>query len=217
MNGVPQRLTAGSVSRCLKRGRLELRKNGWFFCICLLFFGGVLVGALSGRGAGEDFLRRMDLLFRTNFELRCSQGMLSAFAASFASSAILLGMVFLLGLSLWGGLPAMLVPCCKGYGYGLSVGYLYGAYGWKGIGYNLLVILPGMFLASVVLAAAALFAFRHALQMLQGYRREAIRDDPRRQLRSYLLKMLWCLLLTMAASLLDMLCALCFSWIFRFS
>ena len=161
-------------------------------------------------------LNRLDFILQTNFELRCSQGPASAFVSSFASAAVFMLVILLLGLSLWGGFIAVALPFFKGYGYGLSVGYLYGAYGFKGVLYNLLVILPGTFISSAVIAAGALCALRSSVKSTAGLFRSPVRDDPKEQLKRYLLTMLRLSLLCLAASIIDVLCAFCFSWIFDF-
>lgn len=204
------------VRRCLPIGSVGWKKNGFFLLFCLILFGGIVYGAISGRAADSGLMQRLDFIFQTNFELRCHQGLWAAFVASFASSVLFLTVIFLLGLSLWGGFFAVLVPFFKGYGYGLSVGFLYGAYGLQGICYNLLVILPGMFLSSAVIAAAALTAYKNSLQMVFGLFRSPMTADWREMLKHYCRKMMRMLLLCTAAAAVDMLCALCFSWIFHF-
>lgn len=199
-----------------KPERWNWRKNGVYLLFCLVLFSGVVFGAVSGRSADPILMQRLDIIFLTNFELRCTEGMGAVFIASFASSVIFLGAACLLGLSLWGGIFTAAIPFFKGYGYGLSVGYLYGAYGFKGILYNLIVILPGMFLASAVIALAARHALRNSIGITGCFRRTPVKDDPRELLRRYFLVMLRCLLGCALASLMDMLCALCFSWLFSF-
>lgn len=204
------------VNRCIGKSRAELKKNGVFMVFCLILFGGVLCGALSGRYADAAVMKRLDVIFLTNFDQRCSRGLLSSFAASFGSAVIFLFVIILLGLSLWGGFFAVLIPFFKGYGYGLTSGFLYSEYGVKGIFYNILIILPGMFISSAVIAAASLYSFRNSLKTVQCFRRQIVSDDPRAQIKTYLLKMLWLLFMSAAASLVDMICSLCFSWIFHF-
>ncbi len=209
-------IVSNPVQRYLRVGQSGLKKNGFFLLFCLILFGGIVYGAVSGRSADSGLLQRLDFIFQTNFEVRCSQGLFSAFIASFASSVLFLTVIFLLGLSLWGGFFAVLVPFFKGYGYGLSVGFLYNAYGLQGICYNLLVILPGMFFSSAVIAAAALGAFRNSWHMIAGLFRSSMTIDLRELLMRYCRLMVRILLLCTAAAILDMLCALCFSWLFHF-
>lgn len=197
--------------------REEIRRNSVFVLFCFVLFGGIVFGALGSGNADMDTLKRLDFIFLTNFELRCTQGVLSAFVSSFASAAVFMLVIFLLGLSLWGGFAAVLIPFFKGYGYGLSVGYLYGAYGFKGVLYNIAVILPGAFVSSAVIAAASLCAFRSSLHSAVSiFRSPVVRDDPREQMRSYLVRMLKLSLFGLAASIIDVLCAFCFSWLFVF-
>lgn len=210
-------IITGSIRRCTFSVRSFIIRNGLFFMFCTLLFAGVIWGALNSRSADDELLKRLDLILQTNYSLRCKQGLISAFTASFASSVMLLAFCFLSGLSLFGALPALAVPVFKGYGYGLSAGFLYGAYGMKGIGYNLLVILPGMLFSSIIVCSASLMAFCSSLKLCSCFFSAAVRDDPREQMKSYLLSVLRCLLLCALAAAVDMLCSLCFSQIFTFS
>ncbi len=209
-------IAAEPVKKWMGKSREEIRRNGSFVMFCFVLFGGIVWGAVSSRNAGMDTLKKLDFIFQTNFELRCSQGMAAAFVSSFASAALFMLVILLLGLSLWGGFLAAALPFFKGYGYGLSVGYLYGAYGFRGVLYNLLVILPGTFISSAVIAAAALNALRSSVKSAACLFRAPVRDDPKEQLKRYLIKMLRLSLLCLAASIVDVLCAFCFSWIFDF-
>ena len=102
----------------------EIRKNLLFIFFVLTLFAGITVGALCGRAADKQLMKNLDIIFLTNFKVRCSQGILDSFVASFASAFIFILVIFLLGLSVWGGFIAAAVPFIKGYGYGLATGYL---------------------------------------------------------------------------------------------
>ena len=193
-----------------------LRRNKLLFFLGLLLFAGIVFGAVSSRTADALLMKRLDFIFQTNFDLRTEQGWFAAFVSSFASSVIFLLLLLLLGLSLWGGVLTAAVPFFKGYGYGLSVGYLYAAYGLKGIFYNILVILPGMFLSALVLTASAVLSWKNAFRLCASFLRISAGSDGHGQLRDYRTAMLRCLVVCALAAVLDMLCALCFSWIFQF-
>ena len=209
-------MIAGSIRRYTFSVRSFIIRNGLFVMFIMLLFGGVLWGALNSRSADEALLKRLDFILQTNYSLRCTQGLISAFVSSFASSVMLTALCLLSGLSIWGFIPALMIPFFKGYGYGLSVGFLYGAYGFKGVLYNLLVILPGAFISSAVIAAASLNAFRSSVRSAAYLFRAPVKDDPREQLRRYLIKMLKLSLLGLAASIVDVLCAFCFFFFFDF-
>lgn len=197
-------------------GRFRLRNNKLFILFAAVLFCGIVFGAVSGAGADRSMLNRLDFIFLTNFKMRSTQGMLPAFVASFASSVMFLFVIFLLGLSLWGSIFPAAVPFFKGYGYGLSVGFLYGAYGFQGILYNVLVILPGTFISSAAVAAAAQLASKNSFGMMRCFMKVPARDDPTRMMKVYFLSILRCLAWCAVSALADMLFAACFSWLFNF-
>ena len=194
----------------------KFRKNIMFVVFMSILFAGISAGAVSGRYADEALMKNLDLIFLTNFKLRCADGMLSAFVSSFASAFIFILTIFLLGLSLWGEVVTVVIPFIKGYGYGLAIGYLYTAYGFSGILYNILVVLPGAFLCSAVIAAATQESFRNSVKLITIFIRSAVNDDPRIQMKHYLLSMLWLLFLAAMSSVLDMLFSFVFSRLFSF-
>lgn len=209
-------LRTDSIGIFLRRGFWRLRQNTCRLTALLIMASGVVCGVLQGRKADALLLQRLDLLLCTNYELRHSQWWPDAFTASFASSALLLLIVLLLGLSVWGGLLAVAAAFFKAYGYGLAAGYLYAAYGMSGIGYNLLVLLPGALASMAALAQAALCAFRCSLGLLRSLGKAPLRDDPRAAVHSFLLQMLWQMLICALAAAADLLTALCFSGLFQF-
>ena len=207
-------LFTGTIRRCLYS---RLVGNKLFMLFSLLLFSGIVTGAVCSRTADELLMKRLDIIFQTNFELRCAQGAFSAFVSSFASSMIFMAVLLMLGLSVWGGLFSAVIPFFKGYGYGLAVGFLYGSYGAGGVFYNILVILPGMFLSAAVIAYAATLSLRNSLYITACFKRTPLNDDPHALMKGYLLSMLRCLALCALSSIVDMLCSLCFSRIFHFN
>ncbi len=195
----------------------DLRKNAPFIVFLILLFLGIAIGAVHGQKGDTALMNRLDFIFLTNFDIRCTQGVLSSFISSFATAFIFLIVIFLLGLSMWGEILIAAIPFFKGYGYGLSVGYLYCMYGFYGIMYNILIILPGAFLCSVIIAAASQEAFRNSLKFASCCIRSSTSENLNMQTKKYIVSMLWCLFLAAISSLADMLFSLCFSWIFDFT
>ena len=192
------------------------RKSGILMIFCIVLFTGIVFGAISGRNADDEMMKRLDFIFQTNYNVRCSQGLISAFVSSFGSYVIFLAVIFLLGLSLWGGFFAWAVPFFKGYGYGLSAGWLYGIYGFYGVGYNLLVVLAGAFLSALVISYASMEAMGNSLKMAGLFTRSEVKDDMHIQMKKYLKTMLLMLCLCVVSAVLDVIFAVCFSWIFKF-
>lgn len=194
----------------------DLRKNLIFILFFILLFIGIAVGSINGQKADNELMKRLDFIFLTNFDVRCSQGVFSAFISSFATTFIFLSVIFLLGLSVWGGIVVALIPFFKGYGYGLSVGYLYFRYGFYGVLYNILIVLPGAFLCSAVIVAASQEAFGNSMKFISHFRHSSADNSMNIQVKKYMLSMLWCLFLAAVSATVDMLFSLCFSWIFKF-
>ncbi len=127
----------------------------------LFFTAGVVWGAVVSLKAEVEFLADMDFLFTTNLQSRLSQGMLSCFAAHFASNFIFFTAAALCGLSPWGVGVLPFIVAFKGFGTGLSAAYLISIYGLKGLGFYIVVVLPGTFIFSLAL----LFMSAHCTTM----------------------------------------------------
>lgn len=194
----------------------DLRNNLVFVVFFIILFIGIAIGSLNGKNADTELLKRLDFIFLTNFDIRCSQGVLATFISSFATAFIFLAVIFFLGLSLWGGIVVAAVPFFKGYGYGLSVGYLYFKYGFYGIMYNILVMLPGAFLCSAVIVAASQETFKNSFKFISYLKSSSAETDTHIQIKRFMLSMLWCLFLAAVSAAVDMMFSLCFSWIFNF-
>lgn len=195
----------------------NIRRNILWIVFILIVTAGAAAGALSGKYADSGLMKSLDIIFLTNMQLRTGTEIFRLFTASFASNFIFLLSVFLTGLTLWGLAAVPFIPFIKGYGYGLTAGYVYSQYGMPGIFYNILVILPGAFLFALVISAAAKEAFSNSLMLVTMFMKRAVRDDPAVRIKQYLLSMLWLLFLTALSSAADMIFSLMFSWIFGFS
>lgn len=117
----------------------------------LFFTAGVVWGAVTSLKSSEDFLLDMDFLFTTNLESRLSASLLSSFMAHFASNFIFFAVTALCGLSPWGVGVLPFIVAFKGFGTGLSAAYLMSTYGLKGLGFYVVVVLPGTFIFSLCL------------------------------------------------------------------
>lgn len=204
------------IKHKLRISSVDIKKNIAFIVFGIIFFIGIIFGSVSGNKANEELLKRLDFIFLTNFDLRCTQGLLATFISSFATGFIFLLIIFLLGLSVWGGLLVLVIPFFKGYGYGLSVGYLYSAYSFYGVLYNVLIILPGAFVCSLVIVASSQESFRNSFVFMSYFRRSSINHNPYTQMKKYIISMLWFFIIMLVSAIIDVVFSLCFSWIFNF-
>lgn len=191
-------------------------KSTLFLAMMITLFAGIITGSICGASADEGLMKKLNVIFLTDFHIRCEQNAADVFIASSGCSFIFLLTVFLCGLALWGFIAASVIPFVKGYGYGLSVGYLYSVYSFRGIMYNLLIILPGAFICCAVICAACCESMDHSFGMLSSYRRAPVSDDPHIRIKHFLLSMLWLLMLSLLSSAADVLFSVIFSRFFDF-
>lgn len=112
---------------------------------------GLVLGAFCAGSADKELIKSLDFIFVSDFKSRCEQAVLSLFAASLTSNFIFFLVNFLLGLSSWGCVGVPFLIAFKGFGMGLTGGYLYKSYGMSGAGFFLLVMLLGYVISSLAL------------------------------------------------------------------
>lgn len=130
-----------------------------FLSIFLLF--GIFFGAVLMKLADENVIKFVNALFLSDFKKRLSKPLLEVFIASISSTFIFVLISFFMGLSMWGFILAPVIPFVRGICIGLCEGYLYSAYGLKGICFHSLIFLPGIFISSI----AVLLMTREAMKI----------------------------------------------------
>lgn len=192
-----------------------MKRYGTAVIFTFVYACGLLMGTLSAKNADSSLLDGLNFLFTTNLSARMGQPAFSTFATSFASNFLFLLYVFLCGLAPWGMAAVYAAPAFKGFGVGLSAGYLFTTYGFKGVGFYLLVILTGTFIFSFALIieciqahclsckiAKSVFTSGESMQPVSVY------------VRSFLFRSLYMLMLTAVSALADMLLWTAFSGLF---
>lgn len=189
-------------------------RSHWELVVLSLFLiAGMVGGAIYVRNAGYSMLGQMDFLFAGDFKARISEPYLSIFIASFASSFLFLFACFLCGLSMWGTYMIPLVLVFRGFGLGITSGYLYAAYGGKGILFNLCIILPGAFVCCFSLLLASREGIRFSRRLASSCGSASL---DRVQIRLYLLRFGAVLGMAFFAALIDLLLSACFGYLFSF-
>ncbi len=184
-DGNPLIREKGKAARCDFANELKnaIMKTGRYFFLRCCFLPAWSLGAVYSRSAGLRSLSRLDFLFAGNFKARAAQPLVTIFSASFASAFLFIFACFLCGLSMWGAFFIPVIPFFRGFGLGLTSGFLYVTYGWKGFLYNLAVILPGAFFCCLAILAASLEGIRYS-RSLATHRAAAAGEMP---IRSYAL------------------------------
>ena len=187
-------------------------ENPLLTALALLLLVGTIFGALFARGADDSILQKLDLLFASDVKARAVQSSGSAFVASLGSSFFFVAVCFLLGMSLWGAFVLPLVPLFRGFG--LASGYLYAAYGFQGVLFNAVVVLPGAFLSMIAILLAAKEGMLFSKEaLLEALRRE---QSKTLSLKEYAVQFGSFLILSAAAAAIDLITTVCFTGAFSF-
>lgn len=194
------------------RGFFKRYGAGIFYTV--VFTLGLLFGTVIAGRADSSLLKGLDFLFTTNLEARLNQPMYMTFVSSFASDFLFLLFVFLCGISTWSMALSWVAPAFKGFGTGLSAGYLFITFGFRGVGFYLLVILLGTFLFSFALIIECVSAHYMSMRIAKRVFSSSDNAPVLVFVKSYLLQSLYMLLITAVSALVDMLFWSLFSGLF---
>jgi len=193
-----------------------LRVNYVLVLFSVFLISGMVFGAIFAKNAGFSALSKLDFLFYSNFKTRAVQPFLSVFSASFASSFLFILFCFLCGLSMWGMFMIPAVLFFRGFGLGLTSGYLYAAYGGNGILFNLAVILPGAFICCLAILLAAREGTRFSRRIASCGTSSQSGAISQANIKIYLLRFGAILGIAFLAALIDLLLSACFAGMFSF-
>lgn len=207
-----------------RRRRLSLsdfhylfKRYGITLVFAFLLLTGLALGAVYAQNADAQTLQSLDFLFTTNLDARLSQGAFGTFCACFASDFLFLLGAYLLGIAAW-GIPFLIVLVMfKGFGTGITAGYLCLSHALSGAGFYLLVLLPGTFVFCVALIHFSKISFVFSKRVFIG---SVSKSQPAFSLRQELIqftsRFLSALTVTFIASLLDTLLWTLFAGTFQF-
>lgn len=191
-----------------------IRKNSLLLFLGITLLAGMVSGCLSARTADESLLTQLETLFLTDATTRSVQPMGVTFTASLTSSFLFVLTAVMMGLSAWGIALVPVIPFFRGFGLGISSGYLYAAYGLKGIGFYLAVMMPGILLSCVSILLSCREAMRFSLKFTTSGLSAKGGEAP--DLRLYFTRHGLCLVISVAAAVGDMLFSALFAGLFTF-
>jgi stage II sporulation protein M len=192
-----------------------LHKNYILVILSIVLLCGMVFGAIFARSAGSAPLEKLDFLFQSNYKARISQPWTTVFMASMASSFVFILCCFLCGLSMWGMFLIPVIPFFRGFGLGFTSGYLYAAYGLKGILFNAVIIIPGAFICIL----SILFAAREGILFSKKIAACGVIPDNKGHwppIKVYFAHFGAVIVIAFAAAVIDLLMAVCFAGIFSF-
>lgn len=186
------------------------------FFFMLDFILGIVLGSLSLKSASSDTLNALDFLFVTNLENRLSLTAFEVFYASFASDFVFVFAVFLLNFACWGVFVLPLICAFKGFGVGISSAYMFTKFGVTGIGFYILVILPGTVMFLLCFITALKEAFIGSFNLLKAYFPSSRDGLLHRYVKTYLYRNFVILLFVVLAAIIDMIFWVIFANMFNF-
>lgn len=197
--------------------RQTASRYGFQTVFIILFFLGMTVGAAGSRGADRALSQRLDFLFITNIEARLEMSAFDIFLSCFAAYFLFIFAAFLFALSAWGFSAIPFLAVAKGFSVGLSSAVIFAFYKVSGIGFYILIVLPGtvLFLFTLVKYAKASFLISVRFMRLSLFGSD---KEPAlmRGLKSFLKKSAYAFLSSGACAVLDMLLWILFAGHFDF-
>ena len=184
-----------------------------FFVVLVL---GVVLGSFSYSNASDNLLNGLDFLFITNLENRLELSALDVFCSSFASGFIFILSAFLLSFTVWGTFALPLLCAFKGFGIGISSAYMFSQYSVTGIGFYILVILPGTVLFLLAFFTALKEAFSQSTLLFKLYFASSGDMPMSRYVKTYLFRNFIILIFTALSAIVDMILWIVFANMFNF-
>lgn len=206
-----------SLKRHLPSPGDALTKYGFQTVFIILFVLGLAVGAASGSGADGALSQKLDFLFITNIEARLKMTAFDIFLSCFASYFLFIFATLLCAVSVWGFSLIPFLALVKGFSVGLSSAVIFAFYQASGIGFYILIVLPGAVLFLFVLIRYSKISFRLSMQYFRlsffGSRKVPALS---RELKSFLKKSAYTFLSAGACAVIDMLLWILFANHFEF-
>lgn len=207
-----------SVGSGVRSLRSLVSRYGLRVLIASLFLMGLIVGAVCSRSFDKALFERLDFLFVTNVEARLQMSAFGIFCSCFVSYFVFIFLLFLFALSVWGFAAAPVLSVIKGFSVGLSSAFIFALYHMSGIGFYILVILPGTVLFLFALVRYSQESIQLSLcwmrMCLFGCSRSQVSAD---RIKSFMKKSVVAFLYSCACAVMDMLLWVLFAGHFHFA
>ena len=203
------------ISDDLQKSR-NIKVNRGVLLLAVLFLFGILLGAIYIAGADSAILNTLDYFLFSSIETRMTHHFFPIFTASAASSFLFLLCAFLGGLTMWGSFFVPILLFLRGFGVGMTAGYVY-SFGGLGFLYQILIVLPGILFScfAIMLVSKEAISFSRRLNFAHRMRQSPQVYVKQPSVKNYAMRTGVLSCLALIGSLLDVLTALIFSGIFQ--
>ena len=156
------------VKKIINRGMLE-GNSAFLLLLTLIMLIGMIFGALSLNHINLDTIKKLDILFLSDFDNRSNQSVLYTFISSFSSLFLFWLTLIISTLSFLGAIIVIFILIFRGWGLGITSGYLYSIYGLKGVAFYILVLLPGTFISSLAFILMSSNSIKFSLRVSKKF------------------------------------------------
>ncbi len=191
-------------------------ENKLLSILIIILLSGMIVGTICTKFSDEDLTEKLDFLFASSLKARLGQSMIDTFIASFTSSFIFTATLIFMGLSIWGIALIPIVPFIRGFGLGLIAGFLYSHYGFKGVLFHILVLLPGIFLSSIGIILESKYSLNLSSRIISTFSSKRMSENSRKTLKIYFLRSSYIFIILAISSFIDTILNTLFVGLFHF-
>ncbi len=184
------------------------------FAIVLLL--SMIFGSIYANYINLNIIKKLDILFLSDFDNRNNQGIIYTFISSFSSNFLFWLEMAFLSTSLFGIILTPLILIFRGVGLGLTAGYLYLIYSFKGVVFYILVLLPGIFISSVCFIFMLINSEKFSIKVTKQFISKSPQQPLREDMLIYIKKSSFILFTLAISSLCDMIFMKLFSCLFTF-
>ena len=169
-HGLPplQPMRPASEGRVSMRSSLFSSRSLSTWALGLCFLAGLLIGTLLVSRSGPDTRAALQVILGGYVERRQTLAFASIAASTFCSTFAALAVLFFCGFCTIAQIIIFAVPLFKGLGYGFSIGMLYAQYGTSAVRYVAFLLLPTMFLSTLLLILASRSSLRLSVTLLRS-------------------------------------------------
>ncbi len=193
-----------------------LYENKLLISFSFVLIMGMILGTMCVRNISVDTVKNLNFLFVNDFQQRISQPYFMAFIASLSSLTIFIISIIFLTLSSCGIFLVPAVLFFRGFGIGISAGYLYLIHGLKGVAFHILILLPGIFISSIGLILICIESVKFSYEYLKKLFPKSNSESLWLKLKVYFRKITYLMILLVLSSFVDMIFMMLFSRFFMF-
>lgn len=193
-----------------------MKINGLMMFFTIIVISGMILGGILVNSVNLNTIKKLDILFSSDFDNRISQPLWYTFVSSLSSSFLFWITTIGVALSFLGPLLIPFILIFRSLGLGLTAGYLYLIYSLKGIAFYILVLLPGLFISSIGFIFMSVYSTKFSVKVFSKFLPNSQEQKLWPNLLEYLRESGSSLIILVFASLVDMALMSIFSKLFSF-